>query len=180
MDKEQLDRRDWAWLEGTYWHVPTADLPAIQYDATRNTLSWIVDQTVWHITGYRDGYFWGACAVMLHDVGAEVPDRGRGSRPTGLALFGSITPEGHVQLTFVVGAALTSRSATTGVGRAVEHEGGIALVMQMSTGNTERTAHWARMIQTKPGDPSWDSLPGAGLSVPQMLDGIEPPTMGTG
>jgi hypothetical protein len=44
---------DFSWLEGTYWYVPAADLPAMQYDATRNTLAWIVDQTVWHITGYR-------------------------------------------------------------------------------------------------------------------------------
>jgi len=46
------DARDFSWLEGTYWYVPAADLPAMQYDAARNTLAWIVDQTVWHITGY--------------------------------------------------------------------------------------------------------------------------------
>jgi hypothetical protein len=147
----------------------------MQYDAARNTLAWIVDQTVWHITGYRDGYFWGICSVLVHDASDDVPSHGRSARPTGLALLGSITPEGSVHLTFVPGAALTSRSATIGLGRAIEHEGGIALEMQMSTGILERTAHWAYMTQTKPGDSSWDALPGVGLSVPEMLDGMNPP-----
>lgn len=169
------DASDFSWLEGTYWYVPAADLPAMQYDATRNTLAWIVDQTVWHITGYRDGYFWGSCSVLIHDAGDEEPARGRGARPTGLALLGSITPEGSVHLTFVADAALTSRSATIGIGRAIEHEGGVALEMQMSTGTLERTAHWAYMRQTRPGDPSWNALPGVGLSVPEMLDGMDPP-----
>jgi len=169
------DATDFSWLEGTYWYVPAADLPAMQYDAARNTLAWIVDQTVWHITGYRAGYFWGISSVLIHDAGDEVPARGRGARPTGLALLGSITLEGSVHLTFVPGAVLTSRSATIGIGRAIEHEGGIALEMQMSTGTLERTAHWAYMMQTKPGDPSWEALPGVGLSVPEMLDGMDPP-----
>jgi hypothetical protein len=171
------DARDFSWLEGTYWYVPAADLPAMQYDAARNTLAWIVDQTVWHITGYRDGYFWGVCSVLIHDADADVPSRGRGAQPTGLALLGSITPEGNVHLTFVPDAALTSRSATIGIGRAVEHDGSIALAMQMSTGTLERTAHWAYMMQTKPGDPSWDALPGMGVSVPEMLDGMDPPQL---
>jgi hypothetical protein len=169
------DPKDFGWLEGTYWYVPAADVPAIQYDAAHNTLAWIVDQTVWHITGYRTGYFWGVCAVLTHDAGEEVPARGRGAQPRGLALLGSITPEGNVHLTFVPGAALTSRSATIGTGRAVEHQGEIALEMQMSTGTRECTAHWAYMRQTRPGDPSWAALPGVGLSVPEMLDGLEPP-----
>jgi hypothetical protein len=75
----------------------------------------------------------------------------------------------------VPGAALTSRAATIGIGRVVEHEGGIALEMQMSTGTIERTAHWAYMMQTRPGDPSWDALPGVGLSVPEMLEAMDPP-----
>jgi hypothetical protein len=168
--------QDFQWLAGTYWYVPAASLPALQYDAAQNTLAWIVDQTVWHITGYRSGYFWGVCAVLVRDAGDEAPTRGRGAQPTGLALFGSITPEGRVQLTFVPDAALTSRSATTGIGRAIPQDGGVAMEMQMSTGSVDCTAHWAYMTQTAPGEPSWDTLPGVGLSVPEMLDGLAPPT----
>lgn len=175
MDTRQPACRDWNWLQDTYWYVPMSDLPAMQYDAARNTLSWVTDQTVWHIVGYRDGYFWGTCSVLLLDAGQEVPLRGRGSRPVGLSLLGTITPEGRVHLTFVPGVALTSDHATTGIGCAIEREGQIALEMQMSTGSLKRTAHWARMVQTRDGDPSWDSLPGIGLSVPAMLNGIDSP-----
>ena len=47
--------------------------------------------------------------------------------------------------------------------------------MQMSSGDRNRTAHWAYMLQTRPGEPSWDSLPGVGLSAPEMLEGTEAP-----
>ncbi len=91
--------------------------------------------------------------------------------------LGSITPEGSVHLTFVADAALSSRTATIGIGRTVPRDGGWSLEMQMSSGSRERTAHWAYMVRTQPGDPSWDSLPGIGLSVPEMLEGLEPPRL---
>lgn len=54
---ETPDRHtDWAWLESTYWYVPTPGLPAPQFDAGENTLTWMVDQTVWHVIGQRRGY----------------------------------------------------------------------------------------------------------------------------
>jgi hypothetical protein len=169
--------KDWSWLKDTYWYVLPENLPALQYDAAKNTLAWIVDQTVWHITDYRDGYFWGITSVLTRDAEEALPTHGRGSQPTGLALLGSITPEGRVHLTFVADAALTSRSATIGIGRAVPRDGSWSLEMQMSSGSRERTAHWAYMVRTQPGDPSWTSLPGIGLSVPEMLEGLEPPQL---
>ena len=36
-------------------------------------------------------------------------------------------------------------------------------------------AHWAYMVPVRPDDPSWHSLPGVGLSVPEMLEGLVPP-----
>jgi hypothetical protein len=47
--------------------------------------------------------------------------------------------------------------------------------MQMSSGDRNRTAHWAYMVQTRPGEPSWESLPGVGLSVPEMLEETKAP-----
>jgi hypothetical protein len=55
------------------------------------------------------------------------------------------------------------------------HAGGFSFEMAMSSGNMDRTAHWAYMAQTSPDKPSWASLPGVRISVPEMLDGIEPP-----
>jgi hypothetical protein len=31
------------------------------------------------------------------------------------------------------------------------------------------------MLQVTPEDPEWNDLPGAGVSVPEMVGGIEPP-----
>jgi hypothetical protein len=52
-----------------------------------------------------------------------------------------------------------------------------AFEMQMTTepgGN--RLLHWANMIETREGDPSWYHLPGVNLSVPQMLEGAVYPS----
>lgn len=42
----QPELTDWNWLKGTYWYVFPKNLPALQYDAAKNTLAWVVDQTV--------------------------------------------------------------------------------------------------------------------------------------
>lgn len=164
---------DWRWLQDTYWYVPPGGLPALQLDTDTRTLAWVVDQTVWHITGYRDGYVWGASATLLRSPGHEPPKRGPGSRPACFTMLGSITPQGQVHLTFIPGAS--SRSATTGVGEVVHHDGGPRFQMQMSSGSGTVTAHWASMAPVRPGDPSWDRLPGVEMSVPEMLEGCEPP-----
>jgi len=166
----------WSWLEDTYWCVPSVSLPALRFDQDGNTLTWLVDQTVWHITGYRDGYFWGVCSALLRDAGEAAPERGPGSRPRGFTMLGSVTPEGAVHLTFI---PTSGGSPTIGLGRIVPFEAGHAFEMQMSTGSGSQTnAHWAFMVPVRPGDSSWDSLPGfEGLSVDTMLEGLEPPTV---
>lgn len=165
-------RSDWRWLADSFWYVSAPNLPALRLDPSQNTLAWLVDQTVWHITGYREGYFWGVSVTLLLDAGEEVPQQGPGSQPTSFSMLGSITPEGRIHLTFV---SSRSGSVTIGIGRAIPHRKGWSLEMQMSSGEQKQTAHWAYMCQTRPGEPSWDSLPGIGLSVPQMLEGCEPP-----
>jgi len=167
---------DWNWLKDTYWYVQDTWLPALQFDASKNTISWLVDQTVWHITGYRDGYFWGVTAALVYTAGEEVPARGPRSHPNASTLIGTITPDGAVELTFVENSGRSS-GPTVGVGRIVEKEGRRSFEMQMSTGTGDPlTAHWAYMMQTRKGEPSWEKLPGVGLSVPEMLGGIDPPT----
>jgi|SRR6185436_372177 len=169
------DPSTWSWLEDTYWCVPPASLPALRFDQDGNALTWVVDQTVWHITGYRDGYFWGVCAALLRDAGEPVPERGPGSQPRGFTMLGSVTPEGRVHLTFIPDS---QGSATIGIGRAVRHQAEWSLEMQMSSGaGSQTTAHWAYMMRVRPDDPSWSSLPGVGLSVPEMLVGLEPPAV---
>ena len=166
---------DWSWLQDTYWYVLPENLPALQFDPDNNTLTWVIDQTVWHITGYRDGYFWGLSATLTQQGQEDPPQHRAGSSRVCFTMLGTITPEGQVHLTFIPSKATSSKSATIGIGCAVEHRNQWSLEMQMSSGNDERTAHWAYMSQTQPGEPSWESLPGVEISVPEMLKGCERP-----
>jgi hypothetical protein len=176
---EHMDpnRSDWSWLQDTYWYVPTENLSALQLDPENNTLTWVVDQTVWHVTGYDNGYFWGVSATLIRQSGEETAQQGPASRPVCFSMLGTITPEGEVHLTFIPSLTSSSRSATIGIGCAVKHQSGWSLEMQMSSGNDTRTAHWAYMVRVQPGDASWESLPGVGISVPQMLQGCQPPQL---
>jgi hypothetical protein len=61
-------------------------------------------------------------------------------------------------------------SPTTGLGRIVKKGGQWTMENQMSTGlGAVQIGHWAYMVQTKPGQPSWNSLPGVNVSVEQFL-----------
>jgi hypothetical protein len=170
-----IDQSQWGWLQDTYWYVPPENLPALQFVPDENTLDWVIDQTVWHITALQDGYFWGSSATAALPAGSKSSQESASVKPICFSMVGSITPEGRVYITFILGRASSSRTATTGIGRAVSHNNHWSLEMQMSTGNSKTTAHWAYMTRVKPDDPSWKSLPGVGISVPQMLQGCQPP-----
>jgi hypothetical protein len=166
---------DWSWLQDTYWYVLPENLPALQFDPDDNTLTWVIDQTVWQITGYRNGYFWGVSATLVQQSREQTPQQGRDSNPVCYTMLGTITPEGQIYLTFIPCRTSSSQSAIMGIGCAVEYRKNWSLEMQMSSGNDERTAHWAYMTRVQPGDPSWKHLPGVGISVPEMLKGCAPP-----
>ena len=164
---------DWTWLADTYWMVLAPDLPALNFSPRGDALSWVVDQTVWHISGTRDGYLWGVASVLMTDPG-DAPS-GRRARPQHLSLLGTVTPSAQVQLTFI--PSDVPADATTGLGRLVHQTDGWGFEMQMSTDRLRaRVLHYATMVQTRPGEPAWDALPGIGLSVPQMLEGAVYPT----
>jgi hypothetical protein len=161
------NRHDWSWLKDTYWYCPAPDMLAMQTQS-ETTFAWVVDQTVWRITGYRDGYFWGAASTLLTAFG-DTPDATKKSDSTFLA---SITPDGRVHVTFI----RSSLSTTVGTGIASARDGHTQFSMQMSSGpGSSMVVHWAQMLQLTPDDPSWHRLPGAGVSVPTMVDDIDPP-----
>lgn len=168
---------DWRWLAGTHWYVTEGDLPALQLAADGSTLAWLVDQTVWRITGFQGGYFWGVTAVVLRDADA---DEGRlaarrGPRIGHRTMIGTVTPSGQVQITFTP-TGHSPLEPTVGFGQMVKQGAVWAFEMQMSTDRLRsRVLHWANMVQTRPGEPSWERLPGLDLSVPEMLEGAAPP-----
>lgn len=158
---------DWSWLEGTYWYCPAECMPAIQAQRD-NTFVWTLDQTVWYVSGYEGGYFWGTTSALITPVGDE-PDP---SSKMDSTFFASVTPEGQVFITFVQSAV----STTTGIGRMTSYRGEPSFAMQMSSGpGVALLTHWAYMLQVTPADPEWESLPGAGISVEEMVGCIEPP-----
>jgi len=174
------NRAQWRWLADTYWYVLPIDLPALKFDPDDEALTWLVDQTVWHISGHANGYFWGVAAVLMYDAGEPMPQRGPAARIAHLTLLGTVLPSGDVQITFIPRLRGTS-GATTGLGRMIEVGGAWAFEMQMSTDRLgARVLHWANMVQTREGDPSWQQLPGLTYSVPDMLDGAVYPRLGAG
>ena len=153
--------RRWSWLANTYWYVPTSNLPAVLYNSATGSLQAVSDQTVFHITGYGDGYFWGNSVTQL----------GSGSASDS-SMLGSVTPEGKVLLTFTSTSTNSSPSLTDGYGTMVRKFGQWTMENQMFTSPNEtlQIGHWAYMLQTRPGMPSWYSLPGADVSVPVFLN----------
>ena len=113
---------DWRWLEGTTWYVPTSGLPAYIYAPEKNQLVPIQDQTVYTITGYRNGYFWGRTATSVG-----------GSTPSCKSLVGSVTPEGKIYLTFT-NQPFDGSDSTIGIGSMVRKGYQWSMVNQMSTG----------------------------------------------
>lgn len=161
------NRSEWKWLADTYWYCPASCMPAIQAQRD-NAFQWALDQTVWRITGYKDGYFWGVASALLTPLGTE-PDP---ANKNDMTFFASVTPEGQVHITFIQSAL----SSTIGTGHMTTHQGQSSFAMQMSSGpSAALTVHWAYMLQVKPGDPAWERLPGAGISVEEMVGAIEPP-----
>lgn len=159
--RETPDR--WKWLKNTYWYVPAPNLPAFLFDADREELTPVLDQTVFHITDYRDGYFWGRTVALLQLGGV--------ANTSCLSLVGSVTPEGRVFLTFTPTTLKPETTVTQGFGEMRISKGQWTMEPQMSARSTARlqVIHWAYMIQCRPHEPSCQSLPGVGVSIDTLL-----------
>lgn len=134
----------WSWLANTYWYVPTANLAAVLYDSETGRVQSVSDQTVFHITGFGGGYFWGDSVTQL------------GSNPASTSsMLGSVTPQGKVLLTFTTTSTSSSPSITEGYGTMVRKYGQWTMENQMFTSPSEtlQIGHWAYMLQSRPGMP---------------------------
>jgi hypothetical protein len=140
-------------------------MPALR-TLPRNRFEAVIDQTVWGVTGYADGYFWGVASALVTPRG-EAPDP---SQKNDMTFYASVTPQGRVQIAFVHGDG----STTIGTGE-ITTEDEPRFLMQMSTGGRSMVVHWAYMDRVTPDDPQWRHLPGAGVSVEAMIGDIEAP-----
>jgi hypothetical protein len=165
----KLDAKRWIWLgegEGTYWYVPAIYLPAVEWDSTdpRN-YSPVLDQTVWHIERYENGYFFGPIVVQI------------GLRPPLCQyMIGSVTPDGRVYIAFnpLTTFPIGNPSLTIGLGHMILKNGDWTFNMQMSSGvASNQVAHWAFMLECKPGEECWEDLPGVQKSLPEFFSNCE-------
>jgi hypothetical protein len=153
-------------LKGSKWIVPRATLPAISFDLATGTATALIDQTVWDITDYRDGYVWGQTAAQFRDAST-----GELVSSACMHMVGSVTPSGKVHITFVNKDQETALTATRGAGKLVREQGGAWVFeeMQMSSGSASITAHWSAMVQCKPGQACENRLPGTKSSLQDFL-----------
>jgi hypothetical protein len=71
-----------------------------------------------------------------------------------------VSPLGNVLLTFTPVDVDQQTTVTQGMGAMCLRDGQAAMLNQMSSGSAQmQVSHWAYMLQTKEGDPSWGSLP---------------------
>ncbi|HTV43837.1 MAG TPA: hypothetical protein VMF05_00850 [Stellaceae bacterium] len=167
----------WQWLAHTYWYVPSEYLLALASSPSRAQPIPVSDQTVYYISNYADGYFWGITAVSYTGSGGSSSSRGVSC----LQVVGSVTPEGAVHLTFTAldaqatPSGSSSSEPTIGIGTMTRQRSRWTMENQMSTvaaGNLLLT-HWAYMDQCKPSEPCFAQLPGAKVSVPEFLSSCD-------
>ncbi|MFZ6779745.1 hypothetical protein ACO0LD_23180 [Undibacterium sp. Ji83W] len=163
------NRTTWDFLTDSYWYVTYPDLPALQFSSSDNVLSWTGDQTVWHISGYKNGYFWGVSSALMFTPGSSSSTE----NPQQRSLVGTVTANGQVQISFIGSSRF--QETVTGFGHMSKVEEQWAFQMQMATSSGNPTLHWANMMQTREGDPSWEKLPGVNCSVSDMLEGASYP-----
>lgn len=163
----------WQWLAHTYWYVPREYLLAVASSPTLRTPIPVSDQTVYYISNYAGGYFWGTTAVSYGQPGRSAASGGVSC----LQLVGSVTPEGKLHLTFTLLGSQPSPSGgstsepTVGLGTMTRQGYRWTMENQMSTlaAGELLLTHWAYMYQCKPTEPCFAELPGVGISVPEFL-----------
>ena len=156
----------YSFLRNSKWYVPPATLPAALMTLSDGKVRPVLDQTVWDITGYRDGYFWGRSIAqfMRPDTGAPI-----GSASCS-RMMGSVTPSGRISITFVNEDDKTTLRSVQGTGTlTVKSRGQSSFEMQMETGATFVVAHWSYMYQCIPGQPCNTKLPGTNLSLAKFI-----------
>jgi hypothetical protein len=150
----------WAWFEDTYWIVPEEGIYSIYHPLGTTEFIVTQGQTVFHITDYFNGYFTGAVVVKL--TSALVPNC--------QYMLGQVSPKGQVYMTMY--DAETGAVTNTPLGTMVKKNGKWTMVNEMTgPAGSGTLSHWAYMVQSKPGDATFDSLPFAEESIPAFLSG---------
>lgn len=145
-------------FQNSTWVVPPQTLLAYLYD-NANVIP-VSDQTVWVISNYNHGYFSGISYSAINN-----------NLLSQRYLIGSVTPAGHVYITFYSGTS-TNSDLVTGLGNlTAKSSGQCFFTMQMNSGQNgvSGLTHWSYMLPANPGDFFYSHLPGTNMSVPEFL-----------
>ncbi len=160
------------WLNGTYWYVPQATLPALlAVNQGTPVVRQVADQTVWFFERCAKGYLTGVSATNI------------GEGWSYMLIVGSIAPGGAVKLSFSPLASVGEKSAspgddalTIGDGRLIQTGRDGLFVMQMTSGSAAANlTHWSYMRNVTPAAPAWTSLPGYPKTGVKDLTGLLTP-----
>jgi hypothetical protein len=152
----------WEWLKGSSWYVPQEYLPAIERDLETQELQAVVDQTVFTIEDYANGYFWGRGVVQIPNTPALC-----------VKLMGSVTPEGNLHISFttiVPGVPAELAPKATGTGNMRFQHDQWAMQLQMTSGFKKLLTHWANMALCRQGEECNRRLPGLQISLQELLN----------
>lgn len=156
----------WSWLKGTYWIVPPNGIYSVYHIERNNSFVVTRGQTVFSITDYFNGYFTGAVVVKITETQVTSCQ----------FVLGQVTPEGKVFMTMY--NAHTGAVNNYPIGNMVLKDDQWTMVNQMTSPAEGGTlSHWAYMIQSKPGDASYEHLPFVNESIPNFLSNCPPGPM---
>ncbi|MFP6564775.1 MAG: hypothetical protein VCC68_09880 [Myxococcota bacterium] len=154
----QAGSRRYDWLAGTTWYVPSSGITALYWSSEIEEAVPAIDQTVYIIDQYADGYFSGRATTLLN-----------GSTRACRWLIGSVTPRGEVLLSFI---PLTGDDAATtlGFGKMRRRRGRWSMINQTVAALAGgQLAHWAKMKTILPTDADYLRLPGTDESLPDFI-----------
>lgn len=147
------------YINNTVWIVPPSTLLAYEFSDGNHIP--VVDQTVWVISEYSKGYFFGESYTALD-----------GSPSSQRKIVGSITPDGEVYISFYpISDTSQETDIIEGIGTFEKHKGKYLFVMQMNSPQNSLTglSHWSYMISVKPDDYYYQHLPSLDISVPEFI-----------
>jgi len=133
--------RRWSWLENTLWYVPPESLPSILTSADNRKVSRMIDQTVYSIDGYYEGFIWGVLRGQIMPANTKLPAE-PADPPTCMRLAGSVTPQGAINISLT---PFDGGDPATGIGVMHRYDGVWTMQLQMTTGDSEKLSHWAYM-----------------------------------
>lgn len=149
----------WAWFEDTYWIVPQAGIYSVMHTLDPQVFAVTRGQTVFHIQDYFNGYWLGTVVVKLS----------KAEQVTCQWVLGQVTPRGDVYMTMY--DPTTGAVKNNPVGRMEKQRGEWTMVNQMTapTKGGGTLSHWAYMVQSAPGDRTYESLPFVQESIPDFM-----------